>query len=80
MRQTATPLNGRREAGGYTFSFQIANDGTRRSCRVRIDAASMRDASVLFRENWPAIEAMARDGVQSGAVSEDGVITIIEPS
>jgi hypothetical protein len=80
MRQTATPINGRREAGGYTFSFQIANDGARRSCRVRIDAPSMRDASVLFRENWPTIEAMARGRIQRGTIGDDGVITIIEPS
>lgn len=80
MRHTATPVNGRREADGYTFFFQIANDGSRRSCHVRIDAASMRDATVLFREKWPAIEAMARGRIQNGAVDDDGVITIIEPS
>ncbi len=80
MRHTATQLNGRREAGGYTFSFQIANDGGRRSCRVRIDAASMRDASVLFRQNWPTIEAMARGRIENGSIGDDGVITLVEPS
>ena len=80
MRQTATAHNGRRDAGGYTFSFQIANDGCRRSCRVTIDAASQRDATVLFREMWPTIEAIARGKIQNGTLGEDGVITIIEPS
>lgn len=80
MRQTATPLNGGRDTGGYTFSFQIANDGSRRSCRVRIDAASQRDATVVFREKWPAIEAIARGKIQNGTLGDDGVITICEPS
>jgi hypothetical protein len=80
MRQTATPHNGSRDAGGYTFSFQIANDGRRRSCRVTIDAASQRDAAVLFRAKWPAIEAIARGKIQNATICEDGVITIIEPS
>ena len=80
MRQTATTLHGRRDAGGYTFSFQIANEGRRRSCRVTIDAASQCDATVLFRAKWPAIEAIARGKIQNGTIGEDGVITIIEPS
>ena len=79
MRQTPGPMRGRRETGGYTFFFQIANDGSRRSCSVRIDAGSMHDASLLFREKWPVIEAMARGRIKTGLVDE-GVITIIEPS
>jgi hypothetical protein len=80
MRQTATALNGRRDAGGYTFSFQIANEGRRRSCRVTIDAPSQHDATVRFRAKWPVIESIARGKIQNGTIGEDGVITIIEPS
>jgi hypothetical protein len=72
-------MHGRKEPGGYTFFFQIANDGSRRSCAVRIDAGSMHDASQLFREKWPAIEAMARGRIKTG-LADEGVITIIEPS
>ena len=39
----------------------------------------MHDASLLFREKWPVIEAMARGRIKTGLVDE-GVITIIEPS
>jgi hypothetical protein len=39
---------------------------------------SMQEASVLFREKWPVIESMARDGIKDGVV-EDGVITLVMP-
>ena len=71
-------MNGDGQPGGYSFFFQIANDGERRACCVKVDAPSMQEASVLFRENWPAIEEMARDGVKTG-IAEDGVITLVMP-
>jgi hypothetical protein len=64
--------------GGYNFFFQIASDGERRACCVKVDAPSMHEASALFREKWPAIEEMARDGIKTGTV-EDGVITLVMP-
>ena len=78
MRQERTLSNGTGESEGYTFFFQIANDGERRACCVKVDAPSMQEASVLFREKWPAIESMARDGIK-GEVVEDGVITLVMP-
>jgi hypothetical protein len=63
---------------GYTFSFQIASDGERRACRVKVDAPSMDEASALFREKWAVIESMARDGIKAGAVN-DGVVTVVMP-
>ena len=69
-------MNGDGEPGGYSFFFQIANDGERRACCVKVDAPSMQEASVLFREKWPVIESMARDGIRSGTV-DDGVITLV---
>ena len=56
-------MNGDGEPAGYSFFFQIANDGERRACCVKVDAPSMQEASALFREKWPVIESMARDGV-----------------
>ena len=74
QRQT----DGDGQPGGYSFFFQIANDGERRACCVKVDAPSMQEASVLFREKWPAIEEMARDGIKSGIV-DDGVIRLVMP-
>jgi hypothetical protein len=71
-------MNGDGQPAGYSFFFQIANDGQRRACCVKVDAPSMQEASVLFREKWPAIEEMARDGIKTGTV-EDGVITLVMP-
>lgn len=63
---------------GYTFFFQIANDGERRACCVKVDAPSMHEASALFREKWPVIESMARDVIKTG-VGDDGVLTLVMP-
>jgi hypothetical protein len=63
---------------GYTFFFQIASEGRRRACCVKVEAPDIHEASALFREKWPVIESMARDGIESGAV-DDGVITLVMP-
>ena len=65
-------------ASGYTFFFQIANDGGRRACCVKVGATNMHEASAIFRQRWSVIERMARDGIKAGAVDE-GVITIAMP-
>ena len=78
MRQQRNAVDGNGEPGGYNFFFQIANDGERRACCVKVEAPSMQEASVLFREKWPAIESMARDGFKDGVI-EDGVIRLVMP-
>jgi hypothetical protein len=78
MRQEQTPMNDDGRPGGYSFFFQIANDGERRACCVRVDAPDIHQASALFREKWPIIESMARDGIKAGA-ADDGVITLVMP-
>jgi hypothetical protein len=77
MRPERTPDKGDGETG-YSFFFQIANDGGRRACCVKVDAGNMQEASALFRQNWSIIEGMARDGIRTNA-SEDGIITIVMP-
>ena len=77
MRQQRSQMNGDGQPG-YNFFFQIANDGERRACCVKVDAPNIHEASALFREKWPVIESMARDGVK-GDVVEDGVITLVMP-
>jgi hypothetical protein len=77
MRQQTASLDGDGQAG-YTFFFQIASHGERRACCVKVDAPSMHEASALFREKWPVIEEMARDGIKTGVVDE-GVLTLVMP-
>jgi uncharacterized Fe-S cluster-containing radical SAM superfamily enzyme len=78
MQNRRAPINGDGEPTGYTFFFQIANDGRRQACRVRVDALNMQEASVLFRKNWSVIEEMARSGIDRGDITE-GVITLVMP-
>jgi hypothetical protein len=78
MRQERTPMDGDGQSVRYTFYFQIANNGERRACCVKVDAPNIHEASALFREKWPDIESMARDGIKAGIV-DDGVITLVMP-
>jgi hypothetical protein len=78
MRQERRLINGTGESEAYTFFFQIANDGGRRACCVKVDASNMHEASALFRQKWSIIELMAREDINSRAVS-DGVITLVMP-
>jgi len=78
MRQERTLTNSAGESEGYTFFFQIANDGGRRACCVKVDALNLHEASALFRQKWSIIESMARDGI-NGRVIDDGVITLVMP-
>ena len=78
MRQERTPINGDGETVGYTFFFQIANEGGRRACCVKVDALNMHEASALFRQKWSVIESMARDGINSRGI-DDGVVTLVMP-
>ena len=78
MRQGRLSINDDGQPDGYTFFFQIATDGERRACCVKVDAPDMQEASALFREKWPVIESMARDGIKTGTV-DDGVITLVMP-
>ena len=55
---------------GFTFSFQIADQGKRRACSVRVDASNFHDASAQFRERWPLIESLARDFIRSGTPND----------
>lgn len=72
MRQG--PLGARSaDSSGYVLYFQFANNGTRRACSLTIQADSANEAARIFRENWAAIEVMARDGVSTGMVGSASV-------
>lgn len=64
MRQERLPTAV--EAGGtrYTFFFQVANNGERHACSVKVAAASKAEATLLFRTKWDAIETMAREAIK----------------
>jgi hypothetical protein len=76
MRKEQTLVSGDAEPVGYSFFFQIANDGGWRACCVKVDALSIQEAAARFRQNWPVIESMARDSIDSGSPG-DGVITLV---
>jgi hypothetical protein len=60
MRRERQPTNEGAEA--YTFHFQIAVNGRRQACSVNVQAPNILEATTFFRQNWPLIESMARDG------------------
>jgi hypothetical protein len=47
----------------YTFHFQISSNGGRQACSVKVQAPNIHDATTFFRQNWPMIESMAREGL-----------------
>jgi hypothetical protein len=49
----------------YTFHFQITNKGGRQACSIKVQASNIHDATTFFRQNWPMIETMAREGLVS---------------
>ncbi|MCU1340404.1 MAG: hypothetical protein JWO19_5985 [Bryobacterales bacterium] len=61
----------RREDGptatGYTFHFQISDGNSRKACSAKVQVRNADDASIIFRLDWPAIEAMARANLAVGA-------------
>ena len=77
MRHDDRPLKDDVETKGYMFHFQISNKGGRKACSVEVQAPSMQAATAFFRENWPTIELMARDGL--GDARYDSRIKLIVP-
>ena len=66
------------EPTGYTFFFQIANNGGRQACRIKLEASNLQEARTRFRQHWPIIEFMVRNGIKSKAVDES-VVTVVMP-
>lgn len=77
MRSEPQPLNDT-DTVGYTFHFQITNKGGRQACSVKVQAPSIHDATMFFRQNWPMIETLARDGLVRGP-SDDRTIRLAVP-
>jgi hypothetical protein len=65
MRRERQPPNEGAETTAYTFNFQLALEGRRQACSVNVQAHNIHEATAFFRQNWPLIESMARDGLVS---------------
>ncbi|HUN96967.1 MAG TPA: hypothetical protein VMU69_12145 [Bradyrhizobium sp.] len=76
MQQELRQFDGDQDTVGYTFHFQITNQGGRRACSVKVQASNFQDATQFFRDNWPMIESMAREGLTK---PERGVISLAVP-
>ena len=62
----------------YSFHFQISNNGGRQACSVKVQAPNIHDATTFFRQNWPMIESMARNGLVS-RTGDDWTIELAAP-
>jgi hypothetical protein len=78
MRRDDQPIENDQDITGFTFHFQISNGGVRQACSVKVQAPSMQDATAFFRQNWPTIETMAREGLAGGS-DEGGRIRLVMP-
>jgi hypothetical protein len=78
MRRERRPASEEGETVAYTFHFQIASGCGRRACSVKVTAPNIHDATTFFRQNWPMIESMARDGLVNRS-GEDRTIKLAMP-
>ena len=78
MRRDDQPIENDQDITGFTFHFQISNGGVRQACSVSVQAPSMQDATAFFRQNWPTIESMAREGLACGS-DNSGRIRLVMP-
>jgi len=77
MRRERQPAS-EAETTSYTFHFQISNKGGRQACSVKVQAPNIHEATTFFRQNWPMIESMARDGLVS-TTGDDRTIKLAAP-
>jgi hypothetical protein len=63
MRRECRPTDEVGETIAFRFHFQMANNGGRQACSVEVQASNIHDATTFFRQNWPMIESIARDGL-----------------
>src|ERR1700736_1801394 len=78
MGRADQPIEKDQDTTGYTFHFQISNGGCRQACSVKVQAPNMQDATAFFRQNWPTIESMAREGLAGGS-DDGGGIRLVMP-
>ena len=79
MRRERRATSEEAETPTYAFHFQITNKGGRQACSGKVQAPNIHDATTFFRQNWPMIESMARDGHKSADPATTGTIKLIMP-
>ena len=79
MRRERRATSEDAQTATYTFHFQITNKGGRQACSVKVQAPNIHDATTFFRQNWPMIESMARDGLVSRS-DDDRTIELVMPA
>jgi hypothetical protein len=62
--------------GPQTVSFQIANGNARHRCILQTRLQTKVQAQKYFLANWPIIEKMARDALETRTF-EDGEIKLV---
>ena len=67
MRHVQQPLASGQDAADFKFHFQMTFDGARHAFSVIISANNKAGAVTLFRENWSAIEKLARENLLTNA-------------
>jgi hypothetical protein len=70
MRHVPRPLVLAQDTAEFRFSFQMISAGVRHACSVTIRATDEIQAATLFRENWSAIEELARKNLAINAAKE----------
>jgi|KBSMisStaDraftv2_1062788.scaffolds.fasta_scaffold435425_1 hypothetical protein len=60
MRHVQQPFAPAQDTAEFRFHFQMISGGARLACSVAIRATDEVKAAILFRENWSAIEKLAR--------------------
>ena len=64
------PLVLAQDTAEFRLNFQMISSGARHACSVTIRATDAVQAATLFRENWPAIEELARKNLATSAAKE----------
>jgi hypothetical protein len=70
MRHVQRPSVLAQDTSEYRFNFQMTSGRARHACCVAIRATDAVEAAALFRNNWSAIESLARKNLAINAAKE----------
>ena len=79
MRKFTPPTHEEICEGPQSVSFQIAHKNGRYACRLQTEFPTQVQAKKYLLTNWPQIERMARDYLESGT-HNGGEIRLVVPS
>jgi hypothetical protein len=70
MRHVQQPMVLTQDTAEFKFNFQMISRGARHACSVAIRATDEVRAAALFRENWSAIEKLARKNLATNTAKQ----------